>query len=59
MCIRDRYKYAASALELDTLPETWGKRIERNPEELTIDILTAESIGADIAPVSYTHLLGL
>ncbi len=44
-----KYKYAASALELETLPETWRKRIERNPEELTIDILTAESTGADIA----------
>ena len=43
-----KYKYAASALELDALPETWRKRIERNPEELTIDILTAESTGADI-----------
>ena len=44
-----KYKYAASALELDALPETWRKRLESNPKELTIDILTAESTGADIA----------
>ena len=43
-----KYKYAASALEIDAIPENWRKRIESNPEELTIDILTAESIGADI-----------
>lgn len=43
-----KYKYAASDLDRSEMPASWQTRLDANPQDLKIDILTAEQVGADI-----------